>query len=451
MTARKLFSTDGIRGRANQWPMTPEVAMKVAMAVGSIFNCADRGNNSVVIGKDTRLSGYTIEMAMIAGFTSVGFDVFMTGPIPTPAIAMLTRSLRCDAGVVISASHNPYHDNGIKIFGPGGYKLSDELEHQIECFVQTDHATCLAPADRIGRAKRIEGADNRYIEFVKRTVPHDVDLSGMKVVLDCANGAGYRVAPAALWELGVDVIEVGTEPNGFNINLNCGSTSTEMLSKTVLEKGADIGIALDGDADRIVLVDEQGAVINGDQVIATISKAFLDAGRLSRDGIVTSIMSNLGLERYLSCLGLTLARTKVGDRHVVAHMLEHGYNVGGEQSGHIVLSDHTTTGDGVLTALQLLSILQRAGKPASEIGKSFDLVPQVIKNVQVSDSSALENNEVKSVIGNAKKRLGSNGRLIVRPSGTEALVRVMAEGDDSSLLAILVDDIVESISQVASV
>jgi phosphoglucosamine mutase len=446
--AKKLFGTDGIRGLANRHPITPDIAMKVAMAVGIVFRNGGH-RHRVVIGKDTRLSGYMIEMAMVAGFTAVGVDVFMTGPIPTPAIAMLTRSLRCDIGVMISASHNPYADNGIKIFGPDGYKLSDDIEAEIEALVAEDLNGRLAASADLGRAKRIDGVDDRYIEFAKRTLPRHIDLSGLRVVVDCGNGAAYKVAPEALWELGADVVRIGVEPDGFNINSGCGSTAPDLLARKVHEVRADIGIALDGDADRVIIVDEKGTIVDGDQLMAVVARSFRDDGRLARPGIVATIMSNLGLERHLADLGLTLARTKVGDRYVVEHMREHGFNVGGEQSGHIVLSDYATTGDGLVAALQLLAVVQREGKPVSEVCHRFDPVPQVLKNVRVPGTT-LEAEPVRTAIDAAKARLGGGGRLVIRPSGTEPLVRVMAEGDDPRLIEDVVDGLVDTLRRTAA-
>ncbi|TKT75354.1 phosphoglucosamine mutase [Aquamicrobium sp. LC103] len=439
--SRRYFGTDGIRGRANRFPMTPEVAMKVGMAAGMSFQ---RGNHRhrVVLGKDTRLSGYMIENAMVSGFCAAGMDVFLLGPIPTPAVAMLVRSLRADIGVMISASHNPYYDNGIKLFGPDGYKLSDEIEMRIEQLLDHDVDIVAADADALGRAKRVDGVHDRYIEFAKRTLPRSMSLSGLRIVVDCANGAGYKVAPAALWELGAEVIAINTEPNGLNINQDCGSTHPLGLSKKVHEVRADIGIALDGDADRVVLVDENGTVIDGDQMMAVIAEAWLQNGRLAGGGVVATIMSNLGLERFLGGMGLGLHRTKVGDRYVVEHMRAHGFNVGGEQSGHVVLSDFSTTGDGLVSALQVLACIKRAGKPASEVCRKFEPVPQVLKNVRFSGRMPLESQIVKTAIEDARARLGEAGRLVIRPSGTEPLIRVMAEADDKGLVEQVVDDII---------
>lgn len=442
---RKYFGTDGIRGQANSFPMTPDIAMKVGMAVGHIFR--RRGQASrVVIGKDTRRSGYMLENALVAGFTAAGMDVFLLGPIPTPAVAMLCRSLRADIGVMISASHNPFYDNGIKLFGPDGFKLSDEIELQIEKLIDSDLSQHLASHGDVGKAKRVDGDIYRYIEFAKRTLPRDVSLNGLRVVVDCANGAGYKVAPAALWELGAEVITINNEPNGLNINEECGSTHPIGLMKKVHEVRADVGIALDGDADRVLLVDETGTVIDGDQLMAVIAEAWANANMLHGGGIVATIMSNLGLERFLDARKLTLARTKVGDRYVVEHMRKHGFNVGGEQSGHIVLSDFATTGDGLIAALQILAVAQQENKPLSELCHKFEPVPQLLKNVRISGGKPLENKHVKGAIDEARERLGVQGRLVIRPSGTEPLIRIMAEGDDRGLIEKVVNDIVGAIS-----
>ncbi|MDR3376796.1 MAG: phosphoglucosamine mutase [Ancalomicrobiaceae bacterium] len=446
---RKFFGTDGIRGTANRWPITPDIALKVGMSVGLLMR-QRQGRLRAVIGKDTRLSGYMIETAMVAGFTAVGVDVFMTGPIPTPAIAMLTRSLRCDIGVMISASHNLYQDNGIKIFGPDGYKLSDEIEASIETMLEEDLSSRLAAPAELGRAKRVDGVTDRYVEFVKRTMPRNQSLQGVRVVIDCGNGASYKVAPDALWELGAEVIKIGVEPDGYNINKDCGSTAPGKLIERVHETRADIGIALDGDADRVIIIDEKGRVVDGDQLMAVVASSFKDAGRLSQPGIVATVMSNLGLERYLGGIGLGLARTKVGDRYVVEYMREHGYNVGGEQSGHIILNDYSTTGDGLVAALQVLAVVQQVGRPVSEVCRRFDPVPQVLKNVRFGGLSPLQNDKVQESIAAGLQRLGSSGRLVIRPSGTEPLIRVMAEGDDERLVHLVVDDIVESLTRAAA-
>lgn len=438
---RRYFGTDGIRGKSNIFPMTPDLAMRVGIAVGTIFR---RGTHRhrVVIGKDTRLSGYMLENAMVAGFTAAGVDAFVLGPIPTPAVAMLTRSLRADIGVMISASHNPYEDNGIKLFGPDGYKLSDDLERQIEELLERDIGGQLAKSDDIGRAKRIDGVHDRYIEHAKRTLPRDVTLKGLRVAIDCANGAAYKVAPAALWELGADVVTIGNEPNGTNINLDCGSTHPSALQKKVHEVRADIGIALDGDADRVIIVDETGTIIDGDQLMAVIAESWANDQMLKGNGIVATVMSNLGLERFLEGKGLTLARTKVGDRYVVEHMRQHNFNVGGEQSGHLVLSDFGTTGDGLVAALQILACVKRTGKTVGEICHRFDPVPQLLRNVRISGGKPLEDSHVQQAIADAESELARNGRLVIRPSGTEPLIRVMAEGDDRGQIERIVNDLV---------
>ena len=447
--ARRYFGTDGIRGQSNKFPMTPDLAMRVGIAVGTTFR---RGSHRhrVVIGKDTRLSGYMLENALVAGFTAAGVDAFVLGPIPTPAVAMLTRSLRCDIGVMISASHNPYQDNGIKLFGPDGYKLSDEIESQIEDMVDQDINAQLAKSDGIGRAKRIDGVHDRYIEFAKRTLPRDVTLNGLRVAIDCANGAAYKVAPAVLWELGADVVAIGTEPNGTNINLNCGSMHPEALIAKVHEVRADIGIALDGDADRVIIVDEKGKVVDGDQLMALIGETWANDGLLRGHGIVATIMSNLGLERFMSERGMTLARTSVGDRYVVEHMRKNDFNVGGEQSGHIVLSDFGTTGDGLVAALQVLAAVKRLDKPVSEVCHRFEPVPQLLKNVRFAGGKPLEDTQVKSAIADAQTALSNRGRLVIRPSGTEPLIRVMAEGDDPGQIEKIVDGLVDLIGKVRS-
>ncbi len=444
--ARRYFGTDGIRGLANKSPMTSEVALKVGMAAGKVFQQGNHNHrHRVVIGKDTRLSGYMLEAALMSGFTSVGMDVFLLGPMPTPAVAMLTRSLRADLGVMISASHNPYHDNGIKLFDPDGFKLSDDMEKRIEDMIDSDTRELLASADAIGRATRVESAQERYIEYAKRTLPRNLRLDGLRIVIDCANGAGYKVAPEALWELGAEVIKVGVEPNGRNINLKCGSTAPDALIDKVREVRADIGIALDGDADRVVIVDETGHIVDGDQLMAVIAESWNRRGRLAAGGIVATIMSNLGLERYLQDIGLAMVRTPVGDRYVVDHMRKHGYNVGGEQSGHIVLSDFTTTGDGLVSALQVLAVCVSTDKPVSEVCARFQPLPQLLQNVRYQDGRPLENDAVLKAIEAGKTRLGNSGRLVIRPSGTEPVIRVMAEGDDESLVALVVGDICEAV------
>jgi phosphoglucosamine mutase len=448
--ARKFFGTDGIRGSANSSPMTSEVALRVGMAAGKLFtNGAYR--HRVVIGKDTRLSGYMIESALVSGFTAVGMDVFQLGPMPTPAVAMLTRSLRADLGVMISASHNPFADNGIKLFGPDGYKLSDEKEAEVEELIGGDMAELLAPPEQIGRATRIDSARERYIEFAKRTLPKNIRFDGIRVVIDCANGAGYKVAPEALWELGAEVVKLSVDPNGLNINKDCGSTAPEDLARKVNEVRADIGIALDGDADRVLITDERGRVIDGDQLMAVIAETWLQRGRLAGGGVVATVMSNLGLERYLEGLGLGLERTPVGDRYVVEHMRQHGYNVGGEQSGHIVLSDFSTTGDGLVTALQILAVVAQSGKPVSEVCNRFEPLPQVLKNVRYKNGrQPLDNVAVRRAIDSGNSKLGKSGRLVIRPSGTEPVIRVMGEGDDERLVNTVVSDIVHALTDAAA-
>ncbi|WP_055038938.1 phosphoglucosamine mutase [Blastochloris viridis] len=445
---RKYFGTDGIRGKANNGTLTADLALRVGMAAGLMFMRGEH-RHRVLIGKDTRLSGYMIEQAMTAGFLSVGLDVFLVGPMPTPAVAMLTRSMRCDLGVMISASHNPYDDNGIKLFGPDGYKLSDEVELEIEALLEADLHKRLAKSADLGRATRIEGVQARYVEFAKRTLLRNLELNGLRIVVDTANGAAYKVAGDALWELGAEVIRIGDEPNGFNINRDCGSTEPDALSAKVREMRADIGIALDGDADRVTIVDEKGHIVDGDQLMAVIADSFHHDGRLTKPGIVATVMSNLGLERYLGGLGLTLERTAVGDRYVLECMREHGYNVGGEQSGHIILADHATTGDGLLAALQLLDVVVRSGKRVSEICHKFEPLPQVLKNVRYASGKPLENALVLAAIQDAKQRLGNDGRLVIRPSGTEPVIRVMAEGDDRDLIEAVVDDVIDAVAKVA--
>jgi phosphoglucosamine mutase len=446
--ARRYFGTDGIRGRANG-VITPELALRVGQAAGVVFRRGEH-RHRVLIGKDTRLSGYMIETALVAGFTSVGMDVFQTGPMPTPAVAMLTRSMRCDLGVMISASHNPFDDNGIKLFGPDGYKLSDELEDKIASLIDGDLTKSLAKSPDLGRAKRIDGVHDRYIEFAKRTLPRTMSFEGLRIVVDCANGAAYQVVPEALWELGAEVIPVGVEPDGFNINRDCGSTAPEELCRKVREMRADIGIALDGDADRVLVADERGHIVDGDQLLAVIAENLKDDGRLAKPGVVGTVMSNLGLERYLGGLGLSLERTPVGDRYVLEHMREHGFNIGGEQSGHIIMSDFTTTGDGFVAALQVLAVVKKQGQPVSKVCHRFDPLPQVLKNVRYKSGKPLENAKVRSAIKQAQARLNGLGRLVVRPSGTEPVIRVMVEGDDKGLVEEVVDGIVEALTHAAA-
>jgi phosphoglucosamine mutase len=440
---RKFFGTDGIRGRTNQAPMTADVAMRVGQAAGTYFL---RGvhRHRVVIGKDTRLSGYMMESAMVAGFTSVGMDVVLLGPMPTPAVAMLTRDLRADLGVMISASHNPFADNGIKLFGPDGYKLSDKTELEIERLME-EPAT-LIDAPKIGRAKRIDDARGRYVQFAKSTFPHHLRLDGLKVVVDCANGAAYHVAPDAIWELGADVIPLGTKPDGLNINDECGSTAPELLRETVVASGADLGLALDGDADRLIVVDEKGQLVDGDQLMGLIAFSQHHHGTLRGDGIVATVMSNLGLERKLGDAGIGMHRTAVGDRYVLEAMREMRRNVGGEQSGHIILSDHATTGDGLIAGLQILAALVDNGKPASELLHVFEPVPQLLKNVRFNGGAPLEQDNVRAVIAGAESELGDRGRLVIRKSGTEPLIRVMAEGDDAAMVERLVERICEAVA-----
>ena len=444
--AREFFGTDGIRGQTNVHPMTAEIAMKVGMAAGAYFRRGDH-RHRVVIGKDTRLSGYMMESALMAGFCSMGVDVTLVGPLPTPAVAMLTRSMRADLGVMISASHNPYQDNGIKLFGPDGYKLSDEDEAAIEALIGAEPE--LSPAHLIGRARRVDDAKGRYIHFAKSTFPDHLRLDGLKIAIDCANGAAYQVAPSALWELGAEVIAVGVSPNGTNVNADCGSTYPALLQETVVASGADIGIALDGDADRLIIVDETGAVVDGDQLMALIAVTFAKAGRLEGDGIVATVMSNLGLERHLDSQGLRLMRVKVGDRHVLEKMRSDGFNVGGEQSGHIILSDYATAGDGLVAALQIFAALVEAGKPASELLHLFDPVPQMLKNVRFGGGRPLDDARVKAAIADAEGRLAGSGRLVIRPSGTEPLIRVMAEGDDPAKVEAAVDSICDAVKAAA--
>ncbi len=449
MSDKSFFGTDGVRGKANTYPMLADTVLKIGMAAGALYQ---RGNHRhrVVIGKDTRLSGYMVEQALTAGFLSTGMDVFLFGPVPTPAVAMLTRSMRADLGVMISASHNPYHDNGIKIFGPDGYKLSDGQEAEIQKLVMAPEMIRLAASEQIGRAKRIDDAQARYIEFVKSSFPKELTLDGLRIVVDCANGASYQVAPTALWELGAEVIPIGVEPNGFNINHECGSTHPEKVAAQVRKMRADIGISLDGDADRCILVDEKGNVIDGDQVMALIATSWHKRGILRGDGLVATIMSNLGLERLLAKQKLRLERTKVGDRYVVEHMRSNGFNVGGEQSGHVVLSDFNTTGDGLIAALQVLAVLVQNGGSVSEVCNVFDPVPQVLKNVRYGAGSPLEEDAVKKAIEAAEQKLGTSGRLVIRKSGTEPLIRVMAEGDNADLVTTVVDDIVAEVSRFAA-
>lgn len=444
---RRYFGTDGIRGLTNSPPMTAAIALKLGQAAGRHFL---RGTHThrVVIGKDTRLSGYMMESALVAGFTSVGMDVTLLGPMPTPAVAMLTRSMRADIGVMISASHNPFHDNGIKLFGPDGYKLSDDDEMAIEALLEEEIP--LAEPRAIGRARRIDDAQGRYIHFAKATFPEHLRLDGLKIVIDCAHGAAYKVAPAALWELGAEVIAIGVAPDGFNVNDKVGSTHPKALQLKVLESGADIGIALDGDADRLIVVDERGQVVDGDQLMALIASRAGEAGTLKGGALVATVMSNLGLERFLATKGIALHRANVGDRHVLELMRDRGCNVGGEQSGHIILSDHATTGDGLVAALQVLAALVGSGKPASELLHLFDPLPQLLKNVRFKGGAPLEADSVKAAIAAGETKLAGQGRLLIRKSGTEPLIRVMAEGEDKALVGRVVDDICAAVAAAAA-
>lgn len=447
---RSIFGTDGVRGLANSGAMTPDNILRLGMAAGQVFRNGDH-RHRVVIGKDTRLSGYMIEPALTAGFAASGMDVFLLGPLPTPAMAMLTRSLRADLGVMISASHNPYHDNGVKLFGPDGFKLSDATELEIERLMAADSHR-LASADALGRVKRIEDAGARYIEFAKGAFPRRLSLEGIRVVIDCANGAAYKVAPTVLWELGADVKEIGVSPNGFNINKDCGSTATRQMRDAVAEYRADIGIALDGDADRVIICDENGQIIDGDQIIAVIASFLKSRDRLKGGGVVSTIMSNMGLEKYLAGEGLTLERARVGDRYVVEAMREKGMNVGGEPSGHVVLSDHATTGDGLLTALQILAVVAGEGKRVSEICRKFEPFPQILKNIRLKagDPSTaidpLNEPSVQDVMRAAQDQLGETGRLVIRKSGTEPLIRVMGEGTDDDAVIKAVDAVCAAIT-----
>jgi phosphoglucosamine mutase len=443
---RKLFGTDGIRGTANLEPMTAETALKVGMAAGLHFTRGEH-RHRVVIGKDTRLSGYMIEPALTAGFVAAGMDPILVGPIPTPAVAMLTRSLRADLGVMISASHNPFQDNGIKLFGPDGYKLSNEVELAIETRIDGDMTSELAAPGKLGKALRLDDAQGRYNEFVKQTFPRGLTLDGLKIVIDCANGAAYKVAPTVLWELGAEVIPIGIEPDGYNINSGCGSTSTEFMQAQVLVHGADIGIALDGDADRIMISDENGAMVDGDQIMGAVAGFWASGGKLTGGGVVATVMSNLGFEHFLKGLGLDLVRTNVGDRHVVEHMRLNGFNLGGEQSGHIILSDYSTTGDGLIAALQILAVFRNSDQLASEVCRVFDPLPQLLKSVKIQESTQWKTASVKRAIAAGEKKLENTGRILIRPSGTELLVRVMAEGENSILISQIVDDIVSEIER----
>ncbi len=447
MASRRLFGTDGIRGTANTEPMTAETALRLGQAAGLLFT---RGahRHSVVIGKDTRLSGYMLEPALTAGFVGAGMDVTLVGPLPTPAIAMLTRSLRADLGVMISASHNPFEDNGIKLFGPDGFKLSDDTEAEIERLMASEIGHRMAPSRALGRAARLDDAAGRYIEAAKATFPRGLRLDGLKIVVDCAHGAAYKVAPTILWELGATVVSVGIKPDGFNINQGCGSTVPDYLCAQVVEHGADLGLALDGDADRLLLSDERGELIDGDQILAMIARSFRASGRLHGDGIVATVMSNLGLERFLAGAGLALHRTRVGDRYVVEKMRERGFNVGGEQSGHMILSDFATTGDGLVAALQVLAVLVQEGRPASEVCRVFAPLPQRLRSVRFAGPSPLQAASVRSAVAEAEALLNGSGRLLIRESGTEPVMRVMAEAEDEGLVGRVVDELCATIAEV---
>ncbi|MEM8934904.1 MAG: phosphoglucosamine mutase [Pseudomonadota bacterium] len=443
---REIFGTDGVRGLANAGAMTPDGIMRLGLAVGRVFKSGQH-RHRVVIGKDTRLSGYMIEPALTAGFAASGMDVFLLGPLPTPAMAMLTRSLRADLGVMISASHNPYSDNGVKFFGPDGYKLSDETEYEIEQRMRDPIDTGLAPSAELGRVKRIDDARARYIEFAKAAFPRRYSLDGLRVVIDCANGAGYKVAPTVLWELGAEVRSIGVDPNGFNINDSVGSTAPKQMQDAVLEYRADIGIALDGDADRVIICDEKGEIVDGDQILALIATFWKDQDLLKGGGLVSTVMANMGLEKFLSARDLTLERTKVGDRYVVEAMRAGGYNVGGEPSGHVILSDYGTTGDGLVTALQVLGVVAAEGRKVSEVCHNFDPFPQLLKNVRYRGGDPLSQSSVKAAIEAGRARFGEQGRLVIRPSGTEPVIRVMGEGENSALVSQVVDDICAAVEK----
>ncbi len=446
--SRNLFGTDGVRGRANTYPMTAEVAMRLGSAVGRYFR-RDKQEHRVVIGKDTRRSGYMLENALTAGLTSTGMDVFLLGPVPTPAVGLLTHSMRADLGVMISASHNPHFDNGIKFFGPDGYKLSDEAEAEIERILRGDIQLC--KPENIGRAKRIEGGIWRYVEYAKTTFPGRGRLDGLKVVIDCANGAAYKAAPDVLWELGAEVIPVGVAPDGFNINQGCGSTDTALAARTVLEHGADIGICLDGDADRVMILDEKGEVADGDQIMGLIASRWAREGRLIGGTLVTTVMSNLGLEKYLAAQSIKMRRTGVGDRYVVEAMRAGGFNLGGEQSGHIVMTDYATTGDGLIAALQFLAAMVETGDKASALTKVFTPCPQLLKNVRFDpERDPMEDAKVLKSIEAGEARLRDRGRLLIRKSGTEPLVRVMAECDDEAVMKGVVNDICRAVEKAAA-
>ncbi|MBL8644964.1 MAG: phosphoglucosamine mutase [Rhodospirillaceae bacterium] len=453
MSSRRLFGTDGVRGLANTEPMTAEIATRIGMAAGHYFRRGEH-RHTVVIGKDTRLSGYLLEPALTAGFISVGMDVVLVGPIPTPGIAMLTKSLRADLGVMLSASHNPYHDNGIKLFGPDGYKLSDAIEVEMEALITGDLSHARAAPAKLGRAKRLDDAGGRYIEFTKATFPRGLRLDGLKIVVDCAHGAAYKIAPAVFWELGAQVVKVGVEPDGFNINDKCGSLHPDRMRELVVSHNAHLGLALDGDADRVLLCDEHGAMIDGDQVLGVIAKQWQQDGQLEGNAVVATVMSNLGLERYLKSLGLGLKRTSVGDRYVVEEMKAGGFNLGGEQSGHIIMGRHATTGDGIIAALQVLAALVQSKKPASQAIRVFNAVPQKLQNVRLKDGVKADDilglATVKAAIGDVEKRLNGKGRLLIRKSGTEPLIRIMAEADDAKEVDAVVALLADTISKAAA-
>lgn len=452
MAERKLFGTDGIRGKSNVYPILPDVALKLGIAAGTIFK-TNKNHNQVIIGKDTRLSGYMIENALAAGFNSVGMNVILVGPLPTPAIAMLTRNMRVDLGVMISASHNQYEDNGIKLFGPDGYKLSDEIEAKIEAYMQKDIESLVVASENIGQVSRLESARGRYIEYVKSSFPKELRLNGKKIVIDCANGAAYRIAPAILWELGAEVVSISVNPNGKNINENCGALFVNHMCEEVVKQNADIGIALDGDADRVIICDEKGKVIDGDQIIALIALDWSKKGILKGNSVVTTVMSNLALEIFLQNNGLNLIRTKVGDRYVVEKMRQEAFNLGGEQSGHIIIGEHSTTGDGMMAALQVLALMQKSNKKASEVTNVFTPLPQIMKNVYLDSKDKakmlLEKIEIKSMIKEAEESLKGKGRLLIRTSGTEPVIRVMVEGQNKTEIENLIDNICESIKKAA--
>ena len=445
MTKRKYFGTDGVRGLANAFPMTPDIALKLGAAAGRHFR-KDQKQHRVVIGKDTRRSSYMFENALTAGFTSTGMDVYLLGPVPTPAVGVLTRSMRADVGVMISASHNSYLDNGIKFFGPEGFKLSDKVELEIEKLL--DDEIEYAASENIGMAKRIDDALGRYMEFAKSAFPRKKLLNGLKVVVDCANGAAYKAAPIVLWELGAEVISIGVNPDGYNINKDCGSTHPQNAAKAVLEHNADVGICLDGDADRLILIDNKGNIADGDQLMGLIASQWSSKGKLANNTLVATVMSNMGLERYLNTLDIKLLRTNVGDRYVVEAMRKFGYNLGGEQSGHIVMTDYATTGDGLMAALQFLNTLVESKCTSSELIKVFEPMPQLLRNVKLNNSESLDNLKVKESIKAGEDAFGDIGRILIRKSGTEPLLRVMGECEDPKLLKAVIGNIVETVDAI---